>query len=45
MINDKNTYNNKTELSLSALMFFSPLIQNQIKKRTDIDESDKNFIK
>ena len=45
MIEEKNTYSNKTELSLSALMFFSPLIQNQMKKRSDINENDKNFIK
>jgi hypothetical protein len=45
MIEERNTYSNKTGLSLSALMFFSPLIQNQIKKRSDISENDKNFIK
>lgn len=44
MINEKIKYNNKLELSLSALMFFSPLIQKQIKKRSDISKDEKNFI-
>ncbi len=45
MNTEKKTYNNKIELSLSALMFFSPLIQNLIKKSNTISELDKNFIK
>jgi len=40
-----NTNNNKIELSLSAIMFFSPLIQNLIKKNKNITNKDKNFIK
>lgn len=40
-----NSKNNKIELSLSALMFFSPLINNNIKDRQDITNDDKIFIK
>ncbi|MCK9466879.1 MAG: hypothetical protein M0P94_00980 [Candidatus Absconditabacterales bacterium] len=41
----QKTYSNKTELALSALMFFSPLIQNLIKKNNiNIEESEKNFL-
>lgn len=38
-------YNNKTELALSALMFFSPLIQKQLKNKKNISVEDKLFIK
>lgn len=40
----QNTYSNKTELALSALMFFSPLIQN-LTKKNDINKSEQNFLK
>ena len=40
----QNTYSNKTELALSALMFFSPLIKNLTKKK-DINKSEQNFLK
>ncbi len=45
MNQERQTYNKKTELSLSAIMFFSPLIQNQINKKTNIPQTDINFIK
>jgi hypothetical protein len=36
----------KTQLSLAALMFFSPLVQNVIKKTSmELTENDKTFIK
>jgi hypothetical protein len=45
-MNEKSAkYNNKTELALSAVMFFSPLIQNQVNKRSDISKEEKNFVK
>ena len=37
------SYSNKTELALSALMFFAPLIQNLMKKN-NIEKSDQNFL-
>lgn len=39
----QKSYSNKTELALSALMFFAPLIQNLIKKN-NIEKSDQNFL-
>ncbi len=45
MIPEKKTNNNKIELSLSAVMFFSPLIQNLLKKNKKITEDEKWFIK
>ncbi len=45
MWEEKKTNNNKIELSLSAIMFFSPLIQNLLKKNKNIPQTDKNFIK
>jgi hypothetical protein len=44
-IHSTNKNNNKIELSLSAIMFFSPLIQNIIKKDNKIINQDKTFIK
>lgn len=43
--NKLNSKNNKIELSLSALMFFSPLIKSNLKDRNDISNEDKNFIR
>ncbi len=38
--------NTKTQLSLAAALFFSPLVQNMLKQNTwDITEKDKNFIR
>ena len=38
--------NTKTQLSLAAALFFSPLVQNMLKKNTrDITEQDRNFIR
>lgn len=44
MQTEKNT-NNKIELSLSSIMFFSPLIQNLLKKNNNISPEEKVFIK
>jgi hypothetical protein len=38
------SYSNKTELALSALMFFAPLIQNLMKKNK-LDKSEDTFLK
>jgi len=36
----------KIQLSLAALMFFSPLVQNVLKKpNMELGENDKTFIK
>ncbi|HKL44347.1 MAG TPA: hypothetical protein VJ892_03645 [Candidatus Absconditabacterales bacterium] len=43
MQSEKNI-NNKIELSLSSIMFFSPLIQNLIKKKDKISTKEKSFI-
>lgn len=38
--------NTKTQLSLAAALFFSPLVQNMLKQNTwDITEKDRNFIR
>ncbi len=38
--------NTKTQLSLAAALFFSPLVQNMLKKDTrDITDQDKDFIR
>ncbi len=38
--------NVKTQLSLAAALFFSPLVQNMLKNNTwDITDKDKNFIR
>lgn len=38
--------NTKTQLSLAAALFFSPLVQNMLKNNTrDITEQDKDFIR
>lgn len=38
--------NTKTQLSLAAALFFSPLVQNMLKRRTwDISDQDKEFIR
>jgi len=46
---DKETQKNsqtRIQLSLAALMFFSPLVQNVIKKDDmELSENDKTFIK
>jgi len=46
---DKNIETNsqtRIQLSLAALMFFSPLVQNVIKKENmELNEDDKTFIK
>jgi len=46
---DKNIETNsqtRIQLSLAALMFFSPLVQNVIKKENmKLNEDDKTFIK
>ncbi len=44
MANIRTTDNKKTELSLSAIMFFSPLIQNMLKKNKKISPEDKAFV-
>jgi hypothetical protein len=44
MIENKNK-DNKIEFSLSAIMFFAPLINNLINKDKNIDEKNKNFIR
>ena len=44
MANKRTTNNNKIELSLSAIMFFSPLIQNMLKKNKNISLEDKAFV-
>lgn len=37
--------NTKTQLSLSAALFFAPLVQNMLKKgNRDITDQDKQFI-
>jgi len=42
-VRDDNT---KTQLSLAAALFFSPLVQNMLKKNNrDISDQDKNFIR
>lgn len=44
--NTNNTdTNNKIELSLSAIMFFSPLIKNLLKNNKNITDQEKTFIK
>ena len=41
-VQDTNT---KTQLSLAAALFFSPLVQNMLNKNTrDISEQDRDFI-
>ena len=38
--------NTKTQLSLAAALFFSPLVQNILKKNTrDISDKDRDFIR
>jgi len=38
--------NTKTQLSLAAALFFSPLVQNMLKNNTrDITDKDKDFIR
>jgi len=38
--------NTKTQLSLAAALFFSPLVQNILKKNTrDITDQDRSFIR
>ena len=38
--------NTKTQLSLAAALFFSPLVQNMLKKDSrDISDKDKEFIR
>ncbi|MEI6672093.1 MAG: hypothetical protein WCL02_01715 [bacterium] len=38
--------NTKTQLSLAAALFFSPLVQNMLNKNTrDITDKDKDFIR
>jgi len=38
--------NTKTQLSLAAALFFSPLVQNMLNKNTrNISEQDKDFIR
>jgi hypothetical protein len=46
MLNENlnNSSNKKIELALCALMFFSPLIKNQIKKIWDLKNDDITFI-
>ncbi len=44
MWNERKTDINKTELSLSAIMFFSPLIQNMLKKNKSISLENQKFI-
>ncbi len=42
----KTDSNTKTQLSLAAAMFFSPLVQNMLNKNSrDIPEQDKQFIR
>lgn len=43
---DNKSYdkNNKIELALASLMFFSPLIKSNLKNRSDISDNDKNFV-
>ena len=45
MANERRTNNNKIELSLSAIMFFSPLIQNMLNKNKNIPSEDKTFVR
>jgi hypothetical protein len=44
MTNKIRTESNKIELSLSAIMFFSPLIQKMLKKNKNITQQDKDFV-
>jgi hypothetical protein len=44
MANERKTESNKIELSLSAIMFFSPLIQKILKKNKSIAQQDKDFV-
>jgi hypothetical protein len=38
--------NTKTQLSLAAALFFSPLVQNMLNKNTwDLTDKDKEFIR
>jgi hypothetical protein len=38
--------NTKTQLSLAAALFFSPLVQNMLNKNTrDITDKDRDFIR
>jgi hypothetical protein len=38
--------NTKTQLSLAAALFFSPLVQNMLNKDTrDISDKDRDFIR
>ncbi|MEI6119300.1 MAG: hypothetical protein WCP92_09220 [bacterium] len=42
-VHDTNT---KTQLSLAAALFFSPLVQNMLHNNTrDITDQDKDFIR
>jgi hypothetical protein len=42
----KTDSNTKTQLSLAAALFFSPLVQYMLKKNNrDINENEKSFIK
>jgi hypothetical protein len=42
-VRDTNT---KTQLSLAAALFFSPLVQNMLNKNSrDITDQDKDFIR
>lgn len=42
-VQDTNT---KTQLSLAAALFFSPLVQNMLNKNNrDITDKDKDFIR
>jgi len=45
MANRVRTNSKKTELSLSAIMFFSPLIQNIVKRNNKITIEDRIFVR
>lgn len=42
--NINSTKNNKIELALASLMFFSPLIKSELKKRTNLTNEDRQFV-
>ena len=47
MIEEMKTHDNntKTQLSLAAALFFSPLVHNMLRKDTrDINDTDRDFI-
>jgi hypothetical protein len=39
-----NNTNKKNEFAFSAIMFFAPLIKNNIKKDDNLSQEDKSFI-